>query len=398
MYSIVTTWLQRSRELENILRLFNIGQYENVYQNITFQIQNNGYANTSINHIYIRAKAALETSHSRDAIADLTYIMNNNTKFDQKYIRALRAQAYLNIGDVQNATNDAYLAKLPLSFFKNVKKAICLLSLNSHDQFTIERLLKICPESTQALMAAAIYFRKQNNPRMFYRYARVALEYEPYNANIVTELVNFHVCNEEFDEARKLLINSHMNTSENVSDAMIEDFDPQVCYESDKLVQNYEVDKMIQMKEQGYVDEAFLGLTELARKGNPRAFYERAKLFLESNCEECAKSDLKRSKGFNDSNIIISQLKMKTPCQILELASKCSRSSALNAFRKLAREWHPDRFHTPLAKYIAEKKMRKINKAMEEIDLEPFDSLFGNGEDSWLVDEDGAHIMRIQIF
>lgn len=394
MYAIVSTWLQRSRDLENIMMLYNIGQYHEVYKNISNHIKEFGYENTHINHIFLHAKAAMEISHSREAIQDLTYILNNNSKFKQQSIRSLRSQAYLNIGEIQNAIDDAYKASLPLKLICKIKKAAFLLSYNSHNQHTIDNLLELCPESTKALMIAAKFYRSINNDKMFYRLAKIALEYEPHNQYIISEIVHFYLCNKNYEDA-KILLRLHLNQSENQYNNYI---DTETCMRWDVAYVEKRLDQIKELRESKNYEEAFVGLKDLIQMRIPRAFYERAKLFIDIGCLDCARSDLKRAQNYNDSIELLASIKKQSPCEILGLESKCNRIQALRAYKDLTRHLHPDLYHTPLSKFIAEKRMKKMNKALDQINENPFSSLFGNGGDTWLIDEDGAHLMKIRLF
>ncbi|NJR69769.1 MAG: J domain-containing protein [Synechococcales cyanobacterium CRU_2_2] len=64
---------------------------------------------------------------------------------------------------------------------------------------------------------------------------------------------------------------------------------------------------------------------------------------------------------------------------ILGITQNATLEDVKQAYRRLARSWHPDRFTDPQEKEVAEEKIKRINAAYEYLKAHPPQKLSGSG-------------------
>ncbi|KAJ3073175.1 hypothetical protein HDU98_002051 [Podochytrium sp. JEL0797] len=125
---------------------------------------------------------------------------------------------------------------------------------------------------------------------------------------------------------------------------------------------------------------------------NSEALYFRGELKLQKEDYEDALRDLKKAHEANqqDRRVIdayhraerlLAQSKKKDYYKVLEVPRSASKKEIKKAFRKLAQQWHPDKYEGELTEEDVLKKMSSINEAYEVLSDDEKRAQFDNGVD-----------------
>ncbi|KAI7872340.1 hypothetical protein BDF14DRAFT_1752341 [Spinellus fusiger] len=134
------------------------------------------------------------------------------------------------------------------------------------------------------------------------------------------------------------------------------------------------------------------------------ALIARGKMYLEKREFEAAVADLEKanelSGGQNNqvrqllqkSQQFIRQSKLRDYYKILDVARDADTRDIKKAYRKLAHEWHPDKYSGDLTKEQAESKMAEINQAYEVLSNAEMRQQFDSGSDPFDAEsQQGSH-------
>jgi tetratricopeptide (TPR) repeat protein len=376
MLSVVLSWVQKTRELTDMINMFNEGRYQDVFEKISNRIQNDGIDNVPMNTILIHAKAGLMTGNSRTSINELTYLLKlPNTKYQRITLHLLRARAYLNIGSLNKAFNESKSVLGYDSIYSDIEEAATLFGLEKYTYNSINKLVCLCPESGKALLTAAKFYKQQGNMDKFEKYAILALKYDDSNKEARHELAKYYICNFRVSDAYSLYKNCSNSTKcgvFNISDTINL---PQYCSKEDKVSLREKLMNSRELIKRGAYNKAYVVLSSMINS-NPsyqEAYYQRAKIFVANNDIESAIDDLKRAHKIPKARSLLNTLQSKyvfRPYSILNLREGSSYKAVHKQYILLVKKWHPDRYHQPLDVAIAESKMRQLNKAIESIERE----------------------------
>ena len=141
-------------QIDSIKNLLNQESYQLAYQSANEAILNEGVRKADDILFLLRGNASVEMQKFAEAISDLSHFLskrNKNYLIYQNDAYALRALAYLKIGDLKKSQNDADKSDDgPLIF--EISKAQNLLRLTKSKNITPEQsydyytsLIEICP-------------------------------------------------------------------------------------------------------------------------------------------------------------------------------------------------------------------------------------------------------------
>ncbi|CAG8435095.1 2936_t:CDS:2, partial [Ambispora gerdemannii] len=100
-----------------------------------------------------------------------------------------------------------------------------------------------------------------------------------------------------------------------------------------------------------------------------------------SKALEINSEDERVKKGYQKTHRLLKSSKSKDYYKILGVPRSASKKDIKKAFRKLAQEWHPDKYRGSLSREEVESKMSAINEAYEVLSDEELRERFDNGED-----------------
>ncbi|CAG8516193.1 9066_t:CDS:2 [Scutellospora calospora] len=128
-------------------------------------------------------------------------------------------------------------------------------------------------------------------------------------------------------------------------------------------------------------------------ENNVEALINRAEILIEEEDYEGALNDYKKAhdltqgldnrtkQGYQKADRLLKQSKKKDYYKILGVSRKADKKEIKKAYRKLAQEWHPDKYKGDLSQDQVAKKMSAINEAYEVLSYDELRARFDNGED-----------------
>lgn len=415
-------------------------QYNAAYQAANSMITSQGILDADSILFFLRGCSAVKIGKYSQSINDLSRFLRTGTNInqkDQKEALVLRGTAYLKIGNLEDAKNDAESSK-DESLMKLVKKASFLLnSAQSNEttpQFALNKyseLIKICTSSENFLREAADIALKLGNNTLFVELSQKALTIAPKDPKLLEMKGRFHFSNAELIMAQKYAkmcinsasdaskctamlksINSFQNNEKAATAAVAKkDFGlAQKHINSCKdIVSKYSTSnsplsnrikgihiKILLAKNQK--EEAVDCLNDLI-KASPNdisLLTQRGELLIDLGDYSGALSDLqivkkKTKQNSSENKKAIKLIEKASELQekeknvdyytILGLKHGASMKDVKAAYRKLVVKWHPDRFKEPLKKKEAEKKMKMINRAYDVLSDEQKKKMYDLGQD-----------------
>ncbi|RIA95036.1 putative Co-chaperone [Glomus cerebriforme] len=128
-------------------------------------------------------------------------------------------------------------------------------------------------------------------------------------------------------------------------------------------------------------------------ENNVEALISRAEVYILEENYEGAMEDFKKahdltqgqdnraSRGYQKASKLHKQSKKKDYYKILRVPRTSSKKEIKKAYRKLAQEWHPDKYRGDMTLEQVEAKMASINEAYEVLSNDDLRARFDNGED-----------------
>ena len=179
-----------------------------------------------------------------------------------------------------------------------------------------------------------------------------------------------------------------------------------VLFEGDKFVED--VDGIgaasLKAKVYGFACSAYWGekKAELALdwcsrvlqldENNVDALVNRAEAYMEKEDYQEAMADYKKAhevdrnnrkvvEGYQKAQALLKRAGQRDYYKILGVPRSASPKEIKKAFRKLAQEWHPDKYSGDLPKEEVQKKMSEINQAYEVLSKEELKERYDRGDD-----------------
>ncbi|KAJ3080237.1 hypothetical protein HDU99_008912 [Rhizoclosmatium hyalinum] len=132
------------------------------------------------------------------------------------------------------------------------------------------------------------------------------------------------------------------------------------------------------------------------------ALYFRGEWKIKKEDFEGAMRDLKKAheanqqdrrivEAYQKAERLLAQSKKKDYYKVLGVARTASKKDIKKAFRKLAQQWHPDKYKGDLSEEDVRKKMSEINEAYEVLEDDEKRSQFDNGIDPNEQQQGGGH-------
>ncbi|OHT16777.1 hypothetical protein TRFO_41569 [Tritrichomonas foetus] len=362
----------------------------------------------SLNPIYLemRAHCAMLLSMATTAILDLTQLLSFEklAKIERDHLLAVRAAAYLRIGDYESALKDGQL--ISNKRLENyVKETELLLNQKIFTTNSIKKLLQISPESPKVLSKATQFFLEMKDYDNFLKYSQILMKIDPTNINVVKERSSFLLCNADFNETLKSLSicpecdNIRKNTTylvnfiDSVQNRDINEISKHINHAKfivDSTCQKFEIDNELSrfiklvnsslLRWQNRLDLAFDVVEDILSQypDHQDALLSKADILFDAGDFESAAETYKiilekdptnfqAADGLQKAQYYIKQQMKMSPFQVIGVSENSDINTIRKAYKKLAIQWHPDNFKNKLFKNIAEKKMKRINSAFEQI-------------------------------
>lgn len=366
----------------------------------------------------MRARCAMMLSMTTTAIFDLSklLIFQKLAQIEKDHLLAVRAAAYLRIGDYENAFKDGQKA---FSSSKNdynlqilsklINEANFLIGQQNITEKSIIRLLSISPESPVALYKASNFYLQNKNFDEFDKYSQLFLKYDPTNSEILMSRSKYLMCQaSNFDESLSVLLscsngcqelqdnytylNNFLNGVRDGNYSRIEsllnkssEIINSICGERSKLRKFIKFINMTLLYKQNQLESAY-DIVEEIIKDDPQdvnAIISKADILFEvgdfESALEAYQQGLLLISSFNPENNyriqkkisvcerIIEKQKNLSPYQILRIPNDSDLKTANSSYQKLVVEWNPDNFKSSLYKNVANKKIEKFHSAFKQL-------------------------------
>ncbi|OHS98653.1 DnaJ domain containing protein [Tritrichomonas foetus] len=422
-------------KLRNIERLIAFHRFWDAYQQLTSVIsQETGKID---NKLYrLRGQCCLNMAMVRETLEDAKKILKNSpNEDDRKFAYVLQSRANMQKGDFVQAkeaaekTNDRQLIRNCENLRNmelNAKAKMEQGQIGEAAQL-LDNLIQNAPKAKQLVYDRAnIAWISQD----FGRYKELSNELDkefPSDSTIFYRKGIVSFCDGQMDQANKFVKKSQSmrNAPKNCSDALkaintinvhyplaqkaVEEKDAEKAEKEIELtlsagrqfcpansvvistVNNMKV-KLIRFK--NTPEETLEILTKMLDEdsGNVELMLERgdvnleledfdAALFDYQNAQRHRPNDKRAQEGINKANEIKKKKTYVDHYEVLGLKKGASMTEIKNAYKKLVRQWHPDRYGDKQKKKEAEAMMKKINQAYDILGDEQKKRLYDMGQD-----------------
>jgi len=408
------------------------GDALNAY-NKAIELDSNNYV------IYIkRAFVLLNLNKNNEAIDDFTKVINLKPDFYQAYVH--RAKTYLKNCDLEEAesdlkhvlsktNNDEYIELL--DNIKNAKDALKVLKKNKNNDNLINQLnviLNVCPRNLQLRLERADYYMKIGEKEQAMGDLLKATKLQPDNTEVLLKLSKLHLSIGEVDESLK-----------DVKECLHRDPENKPCKTIFKQLKKITRKKNLIEEDQrngnwksvvekvdgetGFLKEAdslgALNLRQYARnilcqayikekkpesamkwcnmaieldERNINNYLNRGEAFMLKEEYEKAIHDFNKAREINPQNPQIMEklqraqklmklAKQKDYYKILNVPKTATKREIKKAYRKLAQQYHPDKYEGDMTKEQVQDKMSEINQAYEVLSDDELRERYDNGDD-----------------
>ena len=457
MFSIFIISALSADTVNSIKKQISRKQFNQAYQASNSLILQQGTIDAQNILFFLRGHASVKIGKYSQGISDISRFLRSEKNInpnDQKEAYILRGTAYLNLGNLADAKNDAESSK-DESLIKLVKRASFLLSSarsnESTPQFSLNKyteLIKICSSSEVFMREAANVALQLGNNTLFLELSQKALKISPKDAKLLEMMGKYHFSNAEFIVAQKytrMCIDSasdaskctemlkdinNFQTNENEAATAVtkKNFDKakrhiDLCqniakkYSKPNSLLSYRI-KGILVKillAKNKKEEAIGCLNDLI-KSSPKSnelLIQRGELLLDLGDYSGAMEDFqivkKRTRpNTSENQKVIKLIEKASNLQekeknvdyytVLGLKHGAPMDDVKKAYRKLVVQWHPDRFKDTLKKKEAEKKMKMINRAYDVLSDPEKKRMYDMGQDpdNQMPNEPPPNIFQLQ--
>ncbi|CAH8466600.1 unnamed protein product [Heterobilharzia americana] len=301
------------------------------------------------------ARKLLENSEFREALLLLDKLVESIDFAEE--LRELRARCYLSLGDVQKGIQEM---RFGVHLTNDNREGLLRISQIMYDAgFAVQAVneLRECLRLDQDDKACLSFYKKVNKVAKAITATQEALESERYSDCIraATQLVKLESSNREYENQANISL-CHCHAKSKSADGV------PYC---ESVVQQYPESTEFQL----YQAEAYLNAD---RFEDAISTYQKI-LEHESNNQ-------KAKEGMKKAQKLLKASKRRNYYKILGVTKSASKKDIEKAYRKLAAEYHPDKFQGE-ERLQAEKKFVEISAAKEVLTDSEKRAQFDNGID-----------------
>lgn len=423
LYQIPLTYFIKRSAIHTVQQLVGFHQYSEAKAILDKIINETQIENNQL--LILRAKCSLYLNLTDLCFKDIDHLFRSNlTSIEKKDVYEIRSTLHLRMGELDLAEKDAILSQsnstiAKINYIKDLQKEFFLLSRNaqiSESALILDKILEYSPLSENLILNRADI---SWDLRDYQNYIRYSYDFESKYPNISTVYFRkgiIHLCNSSFLDAieyfnRSLSLPNCSIESQaaiNLTNSIIKEIEKlersfeksdldlisntistlnsssfKYCSDNDRLVQTIYLYQIRLLRLNQNYDDAFEYLDKLILKypKSPEFILERADLDLSLNNYDAAielYSSLQKE-GTLDFDFTQAKLEqanlLKRHSFMIDYyaflglkrneGQKISIERIKDAYRKVARHWHPDCFSNPDKKKEAEKIMKCINTAYD---------------------------------
>lgn len=423
------------QQLNCINRLMDLRRFWNAYQQLNMIIQSE---NENVSNILYRRRGqcCLNMAMPNECLEDVDRILSNNPTLDDKnFAYMLQARSLIQKGEFKEAklaaqkTGDIQLQRNCNNLYNMDIDANSKIEQGQIGEATqiLDRLIQNAPKANDLLLKRANIawmsndFEKfkvmseqlekefPNDAKLFYRRGIIcfcdgemdkAVKRIKYSkvlkytlSNISEVLDSIKTINVHYPQAQRFIDQKNAIEAEHEIQLLLSTAE-QYCLDNSVLISTINNLKIKLIKLQKTPEEAIVELTAMIEKNpsNVDLLLERGDLYLEIedydpalvdflNAQRHRPNEKRAHDGINKAKEIKKRKTFVDHYQILGLQKGASSIEIKNSYKKMAREWHPDRFSDPQKKKEAESMMKKINTAYDILGDEHKKRLYDMGQD-----------------
>ena len=419
---------------ESIKKQLQQSRFNEAYKSSNSLINSKGILDSEPELFYFRGKAAYHIGKYQECINDISRYLGSGNKEYQKEGYETRCNAYIKIGDFDDAKIDAEnsnseRAKRSLRNIQILRSAAENNENSSNYKTALakyQEMLKICSSAPVIYGKAALLAEKLGNSTLFLDLSKKGLSLAPKNAFILEILGKHYLLDGNFVMAQKhlkycisvasnpskctILLKASNNFQTNQKHASEE-----ITKKNFNLVDKYikECDNIVNKLNatgtgldclikglkvkvfiaNGKKTDAVKYMNDLIKNepNNYKLLFQRAELLKDIGDYDGALKDLYVIKKNRNSQKVVKMIEQISDLQekeknvdyytLLGVKRDADQKEIKDAYRKLVIKWHPDRYKDPVAKKEAEKKMKMINKAYDVISDKEKRRMYDLGQD-----------------
>ncbi|KAK8853843.1 hypothetical protein M9Y10_016386 [Tritrichomonas musculus] len=423
--------------IEQITQMIEEKRYRQGYDTASMYITKFGMLDADPKLFFLRGQCAYYISKFEETINDMSRYITSGSATEEEKKRSYRARgmARMRLGDFDDAKNDADLSG-DSSLKKRISECTTLLQQAQQQEAnerwtsaigTYEQLVKIAISGVNLLISASKCALKLGDRDKFIDLSHKAIQISPKSPSLLEMRGKFFFCDAEFDMAIKhfkicrqyasdsssctILLKAASSFNDHYKKALnstskkdyqtakpfiesCENISKKRCQEGANIFSKVTALKVKGLVAEGKNSEALSYLTKLLKE-SPNAtdlLLERADLYLEENDLDNAMRDYQQARKVESHNKRaidgiekVSKIQEKEKnvdfYEVLGLKRGASVSQVKDAYRKMARIWHPDRYSDPVKKREAERKMKNINRAYDVLTDPEKKQLYDMGQD-----------------
>lgn len=423
--------------IEQVKQMVEEKQYHKGYDTASLYINKAGILDADPKLFFFRGQCAYFLHKFEETINDMSRYITSGKITEEEKKRSYRARgmARMRLGDFDDAMNDAKLSG-DKSLKKNIndcqtllkqakkqeengklsnaietyeqviKVAIsgveylisackCALKLGDRDKFTdlSHKAIQLAPKSSQVLEMRGRFFLCDAELDMAIRHFKLCRQYASGSSNCTIFLRASTTYNDKYTKALNAITQKNFNEAKEFIEAC-ENISTQRCPEGSSMYRKVSALKAKELMAEGKKSNALKYLADLLNK-DPNCtdfLLERADIYLQDNELDNAMKDYQQARKIDDRNKRaidgiekVSQIQEKEKnvdfYEVLGLRRGASVSEVKDAYKKVARTWHPDRYSDPVKKKEAERKMKNINRAYDVLTDPDKKQLYDMGQD-----------------
>jgi len=381
----------------------------------------------------------MNLNKNNEAIDDFSKVISLKPDFSQAY--AYRAKAYLKSCNLNNAekdlnqsiskmnNNEEYLELL--ENVKEAKKALKILNKEKKSEKIIHQLniiLSVCPRNLELRLKRADAYMNIGQTEQAMGDLLKSTKLQPDNTEVLLKLSNLHLSVGDIDNALKDVKECLHRDPENKQcknifkqlkkvtkkkgsieedqrngnwKSVIEKIDGENGFykEVEKLgalnLKQFSVNTLCQAYLKEKKDESALRWCNKAielDEENINNYLNRGEVFMLKEDYEQAVRDFNKAREINPQNPQIMEklqraqklmklAKQKNYYKILNVPKTATKKEIKKAYRKLAQQYHPDKYEGSMTKEQVQDKMSEINQAYEVLSDDELRQRYDNGED-----------------
>nr|CAG8484394.1 11888_t:CDS:2 [Entrophospora candida]CAG8485172.1 9931_t:CDS:2 [Entrophospora candida] len=311
--------------------------------------------------------------------------------------RLLRSECYLANGEVEQGVRDlTYVSKIKSLDLNHFVKLAKLYFFSLYNPEQADKAIKDCLRSDPENATCKSLRKKTRNLKKEIDRVAGDIDGKRFTLAIKKLFGSYVESNKNKNDQNKQ--NRRQATNDNKSTGLIKEIKDEIQNAKEILVKNELLKQLyewtcISYSELKDTKNTLEWCSETLKfdENNTEALINRGEAYIKEEEYDAAMEDFKKAhdikpdnratQGFQKANKLKKMAKKKDYYKILGVPRSASTRDIKKAYRKLAQQWHPDKYKGDLTLQQVEAKMSSINEAYEVLSNDQLRERYDNGED-----------------